>query len=60
MRILNDNITSEDLFEAAIKKGLMIRDCSTFPFLDNKYIRFCFMKPEDNDALLNVILDKIK
>lgn len=60
MRILNDNITSEDLFEAAIKKRLMIRDCSTFPFLDNKYIRFCFMKPEDNDALLNVILDKIK
>lgn len=56
VRILEQNLTSNDLFEAAIKKGLMIRDCSTFPFLDNKYIRFCFMKPEDNDRLLDVLL----
>jgi len=60
LKILKDNITSEDLFETAIKKGLMIRDCSTFPFLDNKYIRFCFMKPEDNNALLEVITSKLE
>ncbi len=59
IRILREDITSMDLFEAAIRQGLMIRDCSTFPFLDNKYIRFCFMSPEDNDALLNVLLDKL-
>lgn len=59
VRILNSKITSEDLFDAAIKKGLMIRDCSTFPFLDNKYIRFCFMKPEDNDRLMKVLLDSL-
>ena len=59
LRILQDNVTSYDLFETAIKKGLMIRDCSTFPFLDNKYIRFCFMKPEDNDALLKVLLEAL-
>lgn len=60
LRILKDGLTSNDLFEAAIQKGLMIRDCSTFPFLDNKYIRFCFMKPEDNDKLLKVLLDNLK
>lgn len=60
LKILKDNITSEDLFEAAIKKGLMIRDCSTFPFLDNKFIRFCFMKPEENDKLLKVIIDTLQ
>lgn len=59
VRILRDDITSMDLFEAAIRQGLMIRDCSTFPFLDNKYIRFCFMNPADNDALLRVLLDKL-
>lgn len=59
IKILKEGITSEDLFDAAIKKGLMIRDCSTFPFLDNKYIRFCFMKPKDNDALLKVLLDEL-
>lgn len=59
LRILKDNVTSEELFEAAIQKGLMIRDCSSFPFLDNKYIRFCFMNRNDNDALLRVLLDKL-
>jgi len=60
LKILKEDVTSMDLFEAAIRKGLMIRDCSTFPFLDNKFIRFCFMNPEANDALLEVILDTLK
>ena len=57
VKILREDVTSMDLFEAAIKKGLMIRDCSTFPFLNNKFIRFCFMTPELNDALLAVLLE---
>ena len=57
-KITNEDLTSEYLFDKAIKEGLMIRDCSTFPFLDNKYIRFCFMNPEDNDRLLKCLLDK--
>ncbi len=57
VRILKDTVTAGDLFDTAIRQGLMIRDCSTFPFLDNKYFRFCFMKPEDNDALLKVLID---
>ena len=56
-KILNQNFTSSDVFDAAIRKNLMIRDCSTFPFLNNKYIRLCFMMPEQNDALLKVLLE---
>lgn len=55
VKILKDDLTSEDIFDTAIRKGLMIRDCSTFPFLSNKYFRLCFMNPEDNDALLKVL-----
>lgn len=55
VKILDDELTSADIFEAAIRKRMMIRDCSTFPFLNNKYFRFCFMMPEQNDALLDVI-----
>lgn len=55
LQILKEEITSYDLFDLAIRKGFMIRDCSSFPFLDNKYIRFCFMNQEDNDALLEVL-----
>jgi len=60
IKILKEDVTSMDLFEAAIKKGLMIRDCSTFPFLNNKFIRFCFMTPALNDALLEVLLEVLK
>jgi len=58
VKILNKDFTSEDVFDAAIRQNLMIRDCSTFPFLGNKYFRLCFMLPEQNDALLNVLLHK--
>ncbi len=55
-KILKEDITSQDLFDRAIRQGMMIRDCSTFPFLDQKYIRFCFMNPQDNDRLLSCLL----
>lgn len=54
-KILKENLTSSDVFEAAIRRNLMIRDCSTFPFLNDKYFRFCFMLPEQNDALMKVL-----
>lgn len=56
LKILKKGLTSMDLFEATIKRGLMIRDCSTFPFLNNHFIRFCFMSPEKNNELLQVLL----
>lgn len=52
MKILREDVTSEMLFEHCIRKGLMIRDCATFPFLDNSFVRFCVMSPEKNDALM--------
>ena len=60
VKILNEDITSSDIFDAAIRKNLMIRDCSTFPFLSNKYFRLCFMLPEQNDALLKVLEEAVK
>lgn len=59
VKLLPDEITAMDVFEAAIRQGLMIRDCSTFPFLNNKFFRLCFMLPEHNDALLRVILETV-
>ncbi len=58
-KILRDDVTSEKLFDIAIRKGLMIRDCSNFPFLDNRYIRFCFMSPEKNDELVDALLETL-
>ena len=52
MKIRKPGVTSQDLFDHCIRKGLMIRDCSTFPFLDDHFVRFCMMLPEQNDRLL--------
>lgn len=52
MQILDEHVTAETLFEHCIRKGLMIRNCSTFPFLNNSFVRFCIMMPEENDRLL--------
>lgn len=52
MKILDENVDADILFDHCIRKGLMIRNCSTFPFLDSQYARFCFMNPEDNNRLL--------
>lgn len=56
LEILDENITSADLFDICIREGLMIRDCSTFDGLSDKFIRFCFMLPEDNKRLAERLL----
>ncbi|MFW6015438.1 MAG: pyridoxal phosphate-dependent aminotransferase [bacterium] len=53
IKLLNEELTSTIIFEKLINKNLMIRDCSSFPFLNNRYFRFCFLLPEQNDILLN-------
>lgn len=56
VRILKEDVTSGMLFEKAIMEKMMIRDCSSFPFLDDHYIRFCMMDPEENSRLLDCLL----
>lgn len=60
VKILREDVTSQDLFDHCIRKGLMIRDCSTFPFLDNHYIRFCIMNPEQNNRLLEAFREVLQ
>lgn len=56
VRILKENVTSYDIFLHAIKRGLMLRDCSNFPGLeDGTFFRFCFMMPEKNTELLECL-----
>ena len=51
LKILDESLTSHDLFEKAIREKMMIRDCASFPFLSDRFIRICFMNPADNDRL---------
>lgn len=54
LRIQKENVTSFQVFEAAIREKLMIRDCSSFQSLNGDFVRFCIMKPEDNERLMKV------
>ncbi len=54
LRILKEDVTSFQVFEAAIREKLMIRDCSSFQSLKGEFVRFCIMKPEDNERLMKV------
>ncbi len=55
LKILKEGLTSYDVFEACIRHGLMIRDCSSFQCLEGEFVRFCIMMPEDNTRLINVL-----
>ncbi len=55
LKILTDRYDAQDLFEKAIEKGLMLRNCASFYSLNEKFFRFCFLMPEDNDKLLACI-----
>ena len=53
LKVLKEGVTSADIFDRCIRKGLMIRDCASFQCLEGEYIRFCIMMPEDNTRLLH-------
>lgn len=57
VKLLREDQSSDELFDKAIRQGMMIRNCSTFPFLDDRYIRFCIMMPDMNDKLMKCILE---
>lgn len=55
IQILKENTTAADVFEACIRQGLMIRDCSSFQCLEGQYIRFCVMLPDANTRLMKIL-----
>ncbi len=54
-KILKHNFTAADLFNSLIKKGILIRNCDNFPFLSNKFIRFCILNKNHNTMLIENI-----
>ena len=58
VRSLSSNVNADHLFDVAIRNKFMIRNCSSFPFLDNQYFRICFMSPDKNEELIRLILSQ--
>ncbi|MBR3834639.1 MAG: aminotransferase class I/II-fold pyridoxal phosphate-dependent enzyme [Lachnospiraceae bacterium] len=60
VQILKDGVTAGQIAEHCKLKGIMIRNCENIRGLSDKFIRFCFMKPNQNDLLVNTILELFK
>lgn len=59
-KLTRDDISAADIFEKLIQKRLLVRDCSSFPYLDGHYIRFCIQLSEQNDLLLKELKEIIE
>lgn len=49
---LEGKIKSRELKEKLLKKGILIRDCSTFSGLDDNFIRVCIRRHDENLKLI--------
>lgn len=55
VEVLIPGISSYDIFHYLMKKGLMVRDCSSFESLHGAYFRFCIMNQDENTRLLDAL-----
>lgn len=51
--------TSSDLREYLLKCAIDIRDASSFPYLNNKFFRFCVLGRDENEKLIKLLRDFI-
>jgi len=52
LKLLTDKTNAAEIFEKLIVKKMLVRDASSFEFLDESYLRFCILSPEHNKMLL--------
>ena len=52
LKLLTDKTNAAEIFEKLIVKKMLVRDASSFEFLDDIFLRFCILNPEDNERLL--------
>jgi len=60
MKLQTNAINSHQIFEKLIQKKLLVRDASSFAFLDDTFLRFCIRMPEQNTALLQQLKELVE
>ncbi len=53
--IKESDITAKDLYDELLKEGIVIRNCSSFEGLSDKFFRVCILKHEENELLIQEI-----
>lgn len=60
LKITQDSLTSPELVAKMKTKGILVRDCSNYPGLDDKFIRVAVKLPEDNALLVQALRECLK
>jgi threonine-phosphate decarboxylase len=59
IKIKNRKLTSGSLAKELLKKGILIRDCSNFRNLNNKFIRIAVRSRKENEKLISAFKDAL-
>ena len=51
-RIEHRHINPPDVWRALLKNGVFVQDCSAFPGLDSRFIRFAVRRHEENERFI--------
>lgn len=51
-KITREDIDADYIFSKLIKEGILIRNCKDFPFINEKFIRFCILDKKQNIRLI--------
>jgi threonine-phosphate decarboxylase len=55
VKLLDPRWNAPTLRAALLKQGIAIRDCSSFPGLDSRFVRLAVRRPEENQTLLGAL-----
>ncbi|MDO8734680.1 MAG: threonine-phosphate decarboxylase CobD [Elusimicrobiota bacterium] len=54
-KLIENRFNSKTLSDLLARKGILIRDCSNFRGLNNKFIRFAVRKHQENEILMDIL-----
>ncbi|MBE0446613.1 MAG: threonine-phosphate decarboxylase [Actinobacteria bacterium] len=54
---VESGMSSSHLQEELLRRGVVIRDCSSYTGMDDRHFRVAVKRPEDNDRLLDALRD---
>ncbi len=52
VKLLTDKVDAAEIFDYMIREKMVIRDAASFTFLDESFLRFCVLSPEENTKFL--------
>lgn len=59
LKIVDENINSSELTNKLIQRGILIRNCSNFRGLDNKFIRIAVRSRKENLRLIDALKETV-